>query len=179
MTSFLPRPLPHILLTALLVVIAMAFVATHSAQAAEPKIIANYKDWSVYKVDLGGDMICYAISKPTEKSPRAVKHGDIFFLVSSWKSGVAVNQPSLMTGYELRAKPEPVVRIGSDKWKMFSSGSDGFIDKASDEQRLISAMKRGANMRVSAVSQRGTATSYTFSLLGVTDALKRVQKECR
>ncbi len=179
MTSLLPRSLPRILFSALIAAMGLALMTIHSAQAAEPKIIANYKDWSVYKVDLGGDMICYAISKPTEKSPRAVKHGDIFFLVGTWKSGVAVNQPSLMTGYELRAKPEPVIRIGSDKWKMFSSGSDGFIDKASDEQRLISAMKRGANMRVSAVSQRGTATSYTFSLLGITDALKRVQKECR
>ncbi len=166
-------------LLSLLVLSLIMPVFSVANAAGEPRIVANYRDWTVYRHDQGGDVVCYAVSDPKEKSPRSVNHGRVYFLVGTWKSGVAVNQPSLITGYELRTKPEPVVRIGSDKWKMFSSGTDGFIDKARDEQRLISAMKRGTDMRVSAVSQRGTATSYTFSLYGLTAALKRVQKECR
>lgn len=147
--------------------------------AAAPQTVANYRDWVVYKQDLGGDTICYAVTEPTEKSPASVNHGNVFFLVSTWKSGVAKNQPSLMAGYELRDAPEPTVRIGSDKWEMFTSASEGFIDKGSDEERLVTAMRRGTDMRISAVSERGTATNYTFSLIGISDALDRVERECR
>ena len=71
------------------------------------------------------------------------------------------------------------MRIGSDKWDMFTSDSEGFIDETSDEQRLVEAMRRGTDMRISAVSARGTATNYTFSLIGVSDALDRASRECR
>jgi hypothetical protein len=155
----------------------LATIFTLPAYAA-PKVIANYKDWSVYTQDLNGDVVCYAVSEPTDKTPRSVNHGDVFFMVASWKSGVAQNQPSFIAGYDLRANPDPVVRVGSDKWNMYISGTEGFIDKSTDEDRLVSAMRRGADMRLSAVSARGTATNYSFSLLGISAALDRVRKEC-
>ena len=159
--------------------IILGFLSMTTAQAAEPKIVANYKDWSVYKLDLQGDVVCYAVTKPTDISPRSVNHGDVFFMVSSWKSGVAKSQPSFLAGYPLREAPEPLIRIGSDKWEMYTSEDEGFIHRASDEKRLVSSMKRGSDMRISAVSARGTATSYNFSLLGVTDSLNRMERECR
>lgn len=158
---------------------ALAFVATALPAQAAPKSVATYKDWIVYTQDLGGDTVCYAVSEPTDKSPRSVKHGDVFFLVATWKSGVATNQPNFVTGYDLRDTPEPVLRVGSDKWDMYVSDREAFIEKDSDEKRLIRAMKRGSNMRLSAVSQRGTATNYSFSLLGISAALDRASKECQ
>ena len=84
-----------------------------------------------------------------------------------------------MTGYALNGKPEPTLRIGSDKWDMYASENEAFIEAASEEQRLIRAMRQGADMRISAVSQRGTATSYVISLRGVSAALDRAAAECR
>lgn len=158
---------------------AFALAATALPAMAAPKTVATYKDWVVFSQDLGGDTVCYAVTEPTDKSPRSVNHGDVFFLVASWKSGVAKNQPNFVAGYTLRNAPEPVVRVGADKWDMYVSDQEGFIEKDADEQRLVSAMKRGANMRLTAVSERGTATNYTFSLLGVSAALERAAKECR
>ena len=148
------------------------------ALAQQPTVIATYKDWIVYKLDLGGDMVCYAVSEPSDKSPRSVDHGDVFFMVASWKSGVATGQPSFIAGYPLRGAPEPEVRIGSDRWELYTSEDEAFIDRSTDENRLLDAMKRGSDMRVSAVSERGTATNYTFSLLGVTDSLNRIARDC-
>ena len=95
-------------------------LSSTAAHASSPKSVATYKDWIVYSLDLGGDKVCYAVSEPTDKSPRSVNHGDIFFMVSTWKSGVAQGQPSFMAGYDLRDAPEPVIRIGSDKWEMYT-----------------------------------------------------------
>ena len=149
-----------------------------AAAAEQPKAVATYSDWSVFVRDDNGDKVCFAATEAKDKSPKSVKHGDVFFLVASWKSGAATEQPSLMTGYNLSAKPEPILRVGADKWEMYTSENEGFIEAGDDEQRLIKAMRRGADMRISAVSQRGTATSYIISLRGVTAALERVKREC-
>lgn len=156
-----------------------AVFSTSSAVAQQPEAKATFRDWSVFVRETDGEKICFAATEATDKSPKSVNHGDVFFLIATWKSGAAKEQPSLMTGYALNTKPEPTLRIGSDKWEMYSSENEAFIEAASEEQRLINAMRRGADMRISAVSQRGTATSYVISLRGVSAALDRAKAECR
>ncbi|MGE0409089.1 MAG: invasion associated locus B family protein [Amphiplicatus sp.] len=158
--------------------LAVLVIAT-PAFAAEPAPEASYKDWSVFVREVDGDKICFAATAAKDKSPKSVNHGDVFFLVATWKSGAATNQPSLMTGYNLKDAPAPSLRIDSEKWDMYVSENEAFIESAKSEQSLISAMKRGADMRVSAMSNRGTATSYVMSLQGVTAALDRVKEACR
>lgn len=148
------------------------------AQAQEPSAVATYKDWSVFVREADGEKVCFAAAEAADKSPKSVNHGDVFFLVASWQSGAAKEQPSLMTGYTIDQKPEPAVRIGSDKWDLYASENEAFIEAKDEEQRLLRAMRRGADMRISAVSSRGTATNYVVSLRGVTAALERVEKEC-
>ena len=155
-----------------------AILTTGAAMAQEPRAVATYKDWSVFVRDVNGDKICFAAAEASDKSPKSVNHGDVFFLVATWASGAASEQPSFMAGYAIDLKPEPNIRIGSDKWDMYSSENEAFIESNDEEQRLLRAMRRGADMRVSAVSKRGTATSYEISLRGVTAALDRVKREC-
>ena len=156
-----------------------ASFSTGVAVAQQPEAKATFRDWSVFVRETDGDKICFAATEAEDKSPKSVNHGDVFFLIATWKSGVAKEQPSLMTGYSLNAKPEPTLRIGSDKWAMYASDNEAFIEASSEEGRLVRAMRQGADMRVSAVSQRGTATSYVISLRGVSAALDRAAAECR
>lgn len=156
-----------------------ALSMTAAAQAQEPQQVATYQDWMVFTYDTAeGDRICYAVTEPKDVSPVSANHGDVFFSVSSWKSGAASNQPSFMAGYQLQNGSEPMVRVGSDRWEMFSAEREGFVDSARQEQRLVDAMRRGREMRVSATSARSTATNYTFSLLGISKALERVEQVC-
>ncbi|MEM9421366.1 MAG: hypothetical protein AAF986_02475 [Pseudomonadota bacterium] len=158
---------------------AIAAFASFAVAQPAPEAVGTFRDWIVYKMDVEGDTICYAVTEPEEKEPSSVNHGNVFFMVSTWKSGVAKAQPSFMSGYPLRERPEPLVRIGADKWDMFSSGVEGFVDDDRQEQRLVAAMRRGSEMRLSAMSERGTATEYTFSLYGISNALDRAEKACR
>ena len=98
---------------------------------------------------------------------------------SSWRSGAATSQPSFMAGYELQDGSEPLVRVGADRWEMFASDNEGFVESDRQEERLVDAMRRGSEMRVSATSARSTATNYTFSLFGISKALERVENACR
>ncbi len=171
--------LRHVLTIILTSSLAATALFPLSAIAEEPTAVATYRDWSVFVRDISGDRICFAATEAKDKSPKSANHGDVFFLVASWRSGAAKNQPSLMTGYALKDAPEPAVRIGSDKWEMYISENEAFIESASDEERLIKAMRRGSDMRISAMSARGTATSYIISLLGISAALDRIEKDCR
>ena len=159
--------------------VAALGIGVTGALAQQPEAKATYKDWSVFVRQSGSEKICFVATEASDKSPKSVNHGDVFFLVSSWKSGSAKEQPSLMTGYSLNTKPEPTIRIGSDKWDMYVSENEAFVEEASEETRLVRAMRRGAKMRISAVSKRGTATSYVVSLRGISAALDRAASECR
>ncbi|MEE4213224.1 MAG: hypothetical protein V2I43_28605 [Parvularcula sp.] len=162
-------------LTSLLIAVATAT----SAHAAEPEQVATYRDWMVFTYDTGSDLICYAVTEPEDASPANANHGDVFFSVATWRSGAATYQPSFMAGYPLQEGSEPVIRVGSDRWEMFAAEREGFIESARQEERLIDAMRRGREMRVSATSARSTATDYGFSLLGISKALERVEEACR
>lgn len=147
--------------------------------AAEPQALATFKDWSVFVHDTGADKICFAAAEASDKSPKTVNHGDIFFLVATWKSGAAANQPSFRVGYNFQEAPAPTVRIGSEKWDMYVSENEAFIESATTEQKLIAAMRNGSQMKISAMSSRGTPTAYTVSLSGVSAALDRAREACR
>lgn len=158
---------------------ASLVLAVSAVQGGEPQQVATFQDWMVFTYETGGDRICYAVTEPSDVSPASAQHGDVFFSVSTWRSGAASNQPSFMAGYQLADGSEPTVRIGSDRWEMFVADKEGFIEANRQEERLVDAMRRGREMRVSATSARSTSTNYTFSLLGISKALERVEEACQ
>lgn len=159
--------------------IGVAFILAAPALASEPKLVAKYSDWSTYTRIDGGEKICYVLATPRSKRPGNVNHGDIYFMVSSWRSGQAAQQPSLLTGYPLHASQEPTVRIGNARQSMFSDQNEAFIESGDDERRLVRNMKAGSTMKISAMSKRGTNVNYEFSLKGITAAMEKAQDSCR
>lgn len=149
------------------------------ASAAEPQSVAVFKDWTVMVQETDNDRICFAVAEARDKAPKSVNHGEIFFMVATWKSGSAANQPSFRAGYNLKDSPAPSIRVGAQKWDMYVSENEAFIESAAAEQSLIAAMRSGADMRISATSGRGTATNYTISLNGVSAALERAVESCK
>ena len=86
--------------------LALGFAAVSLAlpAMADPIAIARFKDWTVFQDSVDGDTVCFAATEATDKAPKAASHGDVWFYVTSWKSGKARNQPSLKVGYDLRAE---------------------------------------------------------------------------
>ncbi|PHS27882.1 MAG: hypothetical protein COA85_04365 [Robiginitomaculum sp.] len=169
------RPLFSFVIS-LLMVAAGAYGA-HAANG--PKLHQTYKDWAVFTIKSGTDNLCYVRSFAQDKAPKNVDHGDVIFFVTSWKSGGDKHQPSLMTGYTLKATPPPKARVGSTRITMYTDGNEAFIEETSDERKLINAMKKGSLLRVEARSKRGTATTYEFSLSGITAALQKADALCK
>ena len=162
-----------------LVVGALFFGGINPALAQEaPEFRGEYSDWSVFTRMTEAGRVCYALSRPQDSAPRAHEHGSVYFIIASWQSGLVEAQPNILVGYDLRPASPPRVRVGSDRFDMFVDGQEGFLDDLDDEARLVRAMLRGSVMRVTATTQDGVATSYEFSLSGVTAASQRVNALC-
>ena len=100
-------------------------------------------------------------------------------MVANWKSGAAKEQPSLLTGFPLKAQIPPAARIGSAKIPMYADQNEAFVESPADEKKLVRSMRKGSTMRVDAVSSRGTQISYEFSLRGITAALGKAKTACK
>ncbi len=159
--------------------VLIALIISAPSQANEPKLEGTFKDWTTYSRDAGGDKSCYAITKAKTKSPSSVQHGDIYFMVSNWRSGVATEQPSFLASFDLNSNIAPEASVGSKKTVFYTAKNEAFIDDSADEKSLVKAMRDGSTMRMKARSQRGTDLSYSFSLSGVTAALKKAKDACR
>lgn len=145
---------------------------------ASPTLQGSYGDWRVYARYDGAQKLCYVVSGAKSKSPSSVRHGDIYFLIANWKSGAAFEQPSFKADFPLKKDRPPKIRVGSETFPMYTSDNEAFVAERSDEVGLVRAMRAGSTLQVNAVSIRGTNVSYTFSLRGVTAALKKAQNSC-
>lgn len=141
-----------------------------AAAHAAPTLIKQYDAWGAYSYRSENGTICYVVSTPTTRAPANVDHGDNYFMVSRTPHG---QEPEALMGYSLRPGSKINIAVGDKNFTMFSDGDKGWVENASDEPAVIDAMRGGHEMTLSAVSQRGTATHYTYSLSGITAALKQ------
>ena len=157
--------------TALILVIAVTGVAS----AQSPTRIKQFNAWGAYSYNSANGKVCYILSLPTRKDPANVDHGDIFFLVSQRPGQNISYEPQAMMGYQLRDGSKVNVDVDGRNFTMFSKDDSAWVENAAEEPALVSAMRAGSSMTVKATSQRGTNTTYTFSLSGVTASLSEIQ----
>jgi invasion protein IalB len=62
---------------------------------------------------------------------------------------------------------------------MYTQKDGAWIKNAAEEVRLVEAMRKGADMTIKAVTDKGTETIDKFSLKGLDQALARVAQECK
>ncbi len=154
-----------------------AMLMTTPALAQDVKLLETFRDWSVYAAT-GSPKVCFAVSKPTKSNPSNVKRGPILFYISQWPDDKVVNEISVKMGYPFSEGAKATVTVGSAKFELFTKDEGAFVEKPDEETKLVEAMKAGSSMKLEGTSERGTKTSDEYSLLGISDALARVAKEC-
>ncbi len=155
--------------TALL--LSLTLVGAFSANA-QPTMVKQFEDWGVYSYSKGGQTVCYLLTVPTTKEPASVDHGSNFFVIG--RTPGAGYEPQAIMGYDLKPGSRVKIAIGDKTFTMFTKGKSAWVLEESGEPEVIGAMRSGSDMTVEAISQRGTATTYTYSLNGVSAALKRM-----
>ncbi|PWV98276.1 hypothetical protein DFR52_105257 [Hoeflea marina] len=154
--------------------LTVVLATTAAAAAQSPTRIQQFDAWGAYSYTSGNAKVCYVLSVPTSSTPANVDHGDIFFLISQRPGQNVSYEPQAMMGYPLQEASKINVVIDSRSFTLFTRGNSAWVENAAEEPQLVAAMKAGTAMTVKAVSRRGTNTSYSYSLKGVTAALNQI-----
>jgi len=155
--------------------VAILLTTVSVASAQSPTRIQQFNAWGAYSYKSGNSNVCYVLSIPTAKEPASVDHGDIFFIVSQRPGQNISYEPQAMVGYTLREGSKVNVTIDAKNFVMFTKDKAAWVENAAEEPALVAAMKVGKTMTVKATSGRGTATSYSYSLSGISAALKQIE----
>lgn len=140
-----------------------------------PTRIQQFQAWGAYSYKSGASTVCYVLSVPTEKKPANIDHGDNFFIVSQRPGQNISYEPQAMMGYTVKENSKIDVVIDNKTFVMFTKDKAGWVENAAQEPALVAAMKSGHSMTVNATSRKGTSTSYSYSLSGISAALKQVE----
>jgi hypothetical protein len=158
-----------------------AAVAAAAAGGAEPTLIGQFGTWGAYAATPNGKKVCFALAKPSSSktNPPNRPRDPAYAFVSSRPSEKVINEVSVMIGYTLKPGSESTLEVGGASYAMYTQGDGLWIKNAAEEERMVDAMRRSADVVVKGVSAKGTETTDVFSLKGLSQALDRIAQDCK
>ncbi|MET4174899.1 invasion protein IalB [Bradyrhizobium sp. LA6.1] len=155
--------------------------ATAVAGGAEPTLIGQFGTWGAYSATPNGKKVCFALAKPSSSktNPPNRPRDPAYAFVSTRPAEKVNNEVSVMIGYALKPGSESSVEVGGAAFAMYTQGDGLWIKNAAEEERMVEAMRKSADLVVKGVSAKGTETTDTFSLKGLAQALDRIAQDCR
>jgi hypothetical protein len=172
----------HWLIGALAGTVLLATSGMAPAQEESTNRVNAETDWSVFVED--DPTQCWVVSTPREtvntRDGRvvSVRRGEILMFVSFWPGQDRMGEVSFTGGYPFADGSTVSVEIGDSTFELFTEGEMAWAASPQDDQRIITAMKRGADAVLTARSSRGTQTEDTFSLMGFTAAVEDAEARC-
>lgn len=151
------------------------------AGGADPTLIGQFGTWGAYSATPNGKKVCFALAKPSSSktNPPNRPRDPAYAFVSTRPAEKVNNEVSVMIGYALKPGSESSVEVGGAAFAMYTQGDGLWIKNAAEEERMVEAMRKSADLVVRGVSAKGTETTDTFSLKGLAQALDRISQDCR
>ena len=122
-----------------------------------------------------------ATTKPasSKTNPPNRPRDPAYAFVSTRPAEKVVNEVSIMIGYQLKPGSESTLEVGGASYAMYTQGDGLWIKNAAEEERMVEAMRKSADVTVKGVSAKGTETTDTFSLKGLSQALDKLAHDCK
>jgi hypothetical protein len=148
---------------------------------AEPTLIGQFGTWGAYTATPNGKKVCFALAKPSSSktNPPNRPRDPAYAFVSTRPGEKVTNEVSIMIGYTLKPGSESTLEVGGGSYAMYAQGDGLWIKNAAEEERMVDAMRKSADVTVKGMSAKGTETTDTFSLKGLSQALDRLSQDCR
>ena len=152
-----------------------------AAGSAEPTLIGQFGTWGAYTATPNGKKVCFALAKPSSSktNPPNRPRDPAYAFVSTRPAEKVSNEVSIMIGYTLKPGSESTLEVGGAAYAMYTQGDGLWIKNAAEEERMVEAMRKAADVVVKGVSAKGTETTDTFSLKGLAQALDRLAQDCK
>jgi hypothetical protein len=155
--------------------------AAAAAGGAEPTLIGQFGTWGAYTAMPNGKKVCFALAKPSasKTNPPNRPRDPAYAFVSTRPAEKVTNEVSIMIGYTLKPGSESSLEVGGASYAMYTQGDGLWIKNAAEEERMVDAMRKSADVTVKGISAKGTETIDTFSLKGLSQALDKLAQDCK
>jgi hypothetical protein len=141
--------------------------------------LGKFGDWEALAT-ASKDKTCYALGAPQKRTPEGkLKDATANIFVSTRPGEGVRNEVAINLGYPTKDNSPASADIDGDAFDLVTMGTNAWLKNPAKEKEFVEALKSGAKLVVKASSSKGTATSDTYSLKGLSDALSRVQQECK
>lgn len=160
------------------VLIAASLFAVSPALAeGEPEKLGGFKDWEAYTYQAPNSKVCFAFSEPQAKLPAKVKRDAIQFIVTNYPGRKVKGQISTIIGYPFKEGATVKLSIDNKSFDLFPVGDTAWAGDTDVE--IVAAMKKGTTLKIEGVSWKGTATTDTYSLAGISAAIDKIDSACK
>jgi len=150
-----------------------------SQGTANAEQIATFKTWTAWKGSDTTGAVCYISSQPQKSDPANVNRSPIHFLIIHRKGMGTKNEVQTLIGYPFNTSSSNAsATIDGRSFPMVTDGEGAWLADTAGEAGFVEAMKAGSSLTVKGTSQRGTVTTDTYSLGGVTAAMQEIDKAC-
>lgn len=158
---------------------AALLLAVPAAAQAQSEALGKFEDWGAQTFRESGKPVCTMWSQPIKDEGEYKKRGAIYLYVTHRPAAKRTNVVQIVAGYAYKKGSEVHVRIGGETFKLFTDRDSAWARTAAVDRKLVAAMRRGNSMVVTGLSSRGTNTTDTYSLKGVTKAHDAINKVCK
>ncbi|WP_371681994.1 invasion associated locus B family protein [Microvirga sp. 17 mud 1-3] len=149
-----------------------------SVLAQEIKPLGTFENWSAWSSYEGKTRVCYIYAEAQTMKPENLDHGRVSFAIRHRRQGPSETEASLRAGYDFGAEAIKV-SVDGTAFTMLPRGAYAWLRREEREGEFMAALQKGKLMTVEALSSRGNRTEYTFSLKGVTAAMRKATRSCR
>ena len=155
--------------------------AAAAAPAPQPTLLGQFGDWGAYTASPGGKKVCFALAKPanSKTTPPNRPRDPAYMFISSRPAEKVRDEVSIIFGYGFRPNADASIEISGAAYAMYTQADGAWVKNAAEETRLVDAMRKSPDLTVKGTSAKGTASTDTYSLKGLPQALDRVGQECR
>jgi len=144
-------------------------------------LLGQFGDWGAYKATPGGKKICFALAKPASATtePAGRNRDPSYAFISTRPAEKVKNEISVIVGYPQKPSHDASATIGTASYVMYTQNDGAWVKNAAEEAQLVEAMRKGSDLVIKSESGRGTKTTDTYSLKGVSDAIDKAAAECK
>ena len=162
----------------LTIVAMLIWLGVGGAQAASK--LGEHNFWVAWEDTNPNGKICYISSQPQKTEPSNVTRSPIHFLVTHRVGSGKRNEVATLIGYPFKAGEPATAAIDGRAYPMVTDTEmeAGWLASVADEPGFVEAMKAGSELVVKGISTRGTNTTDTYSLSGVTAAMAAIDAAC-
>jgi invasion protein IalB len=147
----------------------------------KPTALGAAGDWSAFTYATDTSKVCYVYSQPKKMAAnkKGVNRGPVYFMITHAPGNKVKAQPSTFIGYAFKEASVVKLTIEGAEFNLFPSENGAWTDKVETERAILKAMKTGKTMTVSGVSAKGTETTDTYSLNGISAAMGTIDEACK